>query len=71
MIELQVSGMNCGHCIKAVTTAIQQQAPGANVSIDLASGRVSIDNLDDEPALLEQLAAAIKAEGYSVSPVVG
>ena len=37
-----VTGMTCGHCEKAVTRAIQQLDPQAEVKIDLPSGKVEV-----------------------------
>ena len=59
----QVQGMTCGHCERAVTQAIQQVDPAATVQIDRASGQVQVQSA----APLEQLAAAIAEEGYTVA----
>ena len=34
MLELKVAGMTCGHCVKAVTEAVQSVAPQAVVAVD-------------------------------------
>lgn len=60
---LQVQGMTCGHCERAVTQAVQQVDPAAQVRIDRASGKVDIDST----AAREALAAAIAEEGYTVA----
>jgi len=39
-IALQVEGMSCGHCIRAVTNAIQGLDQAAKVEVDLAAKRV-------------------------------
>jgi copper chaperone len=39
-ITLQVEGMSCGHCIRAVTNAIQGLDQAAKVEVDLAAKRV-------------------------------
>ena len=39
-ITLTVQGMSCGHCVKAVTAAIQAKDPNAKVEVDLADGTV-------------------------------
>jgi copper chaperone len=39
-ITLQVEGMSCGHCIRAVTNAIQAMDQSAKVDVDLAAKRV-------------------------------
>jgi copper chaperone len=43
MLNLKVSGMTCGGCIKAVTKAIQSQDPQAKVEVDLASQMVNLE----------------------------
>jgi len=60
---LQVTGMTCGHCERAVTQAVQQIDPAATVRIDRAQNRVDIDSTQPR----EALAAAIAEEGYTVA----
>ena len=60
----EVQGMTCGHCERAVTSAIQQLDPQAQVRIDRAQNRVDVDS--SQPR--EALAAAIAEEGYQVTP---
>ena len=62
--QFDVQGMTCGHCERAVTSAIQQLDPQAQVRIDRAQNRVDVDS--SQPR--EALAAAIAAEGYQVAP---
>ena len=59
----EVQGMTCGHCERAVTQAVQQVDPDAQVRIDRASGQVVVDST----APREALAAAIAEEGYTVA----
>ena len=62
MVTLTVEGMTCGHCVRAVTQAIQAADPKATVAVDLASGKVAA-----ETALTrDQVAAAVVEEGYKV-----
>lgn len=58
-----VIGMTCGHCVRAVTTAITSRDAHAAVRVDLATGRVEVDS--DAPRAA--LAAAIAEEGYEVA----
>ena len=57
-----VTGMTCGHCEKAVTRAIKQLDPQAEISIDRAANQVVVQS--GQPR--EALAAAIVEEGYAV-----
>jgi copper chaperone len=61
MIEMTLPTMNCGHCVNAVTRAVQQVDPAAKVEVDLARKRVQIDSARDPAAF----AAALAAEGYA------
>ena len=38
IIELNISGMNCQHCVKAVTEAIRSVPGVESVEVDLARG---------------------------------
>ncbi|UJW80385.1 heavy-metal-associated domain-containing protein [Hydrogenophaga sp. SL48] len=60
---LTVQGMTCGHCEKAVTTAIKTLDPKAEVTIDRSQNRVEVQS--EQPR--EALAAAIREEGYAVT----
>ena len=42
MWRFQVDGMSCGHCEKAVRSAVQALQADAVVQVDLASGKVSV-----------------------------
>ena len=61
---LQVQGMTCGHCERAVTQAVQALDPAAEVRIDRAANRVDVASTQPRDAL----AAAIAEEGYEVAP---
>jgi copper chaperone len=58
-----VTGMTCGHCEKAVTRAILQADPQAQVQIDRTQNLVQIAS--EQPR--ETLAQAIAEEGYTVA----
>ena len=57
-----VTGMTCGHCEKAVTRALQQVDPQAQVQIDRLQNRVQVESTQSR----EALAQAIMEEGYAV-----
>ncbi|MDP1998442.1 MAG: heavy-metal-associated domain-containing protein [Rhodoferax sp.] len=59
-----VTGMTCGHCEKAVTRALKQVDPQAEVSIDRAADQVVVQSGQAR----ELLAKAIADEGYEVAP---
>ena len=60
MIELDVKNMTCGHCVRAVSGAVDSVDPAAKVQVDLARGRVFIDG--QRPAA--ELIDALQAAGY-------
>ncbi len=61
-VTLQVEGMSCGHCIRAVTKAITALDQAAKVEVDLAAKRVvaqtSLPRAD--------LVRAMEEEGFAV-----
>lgn len=58
-----VQGMTCGHCERAVTTAIKQLDPMAEVRIDRPQNRVEVTS--EQPR--DKIAEAIREEGYAVA----
>ena len=64
MISLQVKGMSCGHCARAVTEAIHEVDPAAQVEVDLPTGRVQVQSQADTA----RLSAAVSEAGYEVVP---
>lgn len=58
-----VTGMTCDHCEKAVTRAVKQADPQAEVTIDRAANRVEVQS--EQPR--ERLSQAIAEEGYTVA----
>ena len=57
-----VTGMTCGHCEKAVTRAIQDADPQAQVKIDRSQNKVDVESTQPR----DTLAKAIAEEGYAV-----
>jgi copper chaperone len=56
-----VEGMTCGHCVRAVTQAVQSQDPAASVKVDLAAKEVGVESR----LSAEQVISLITEEGYS------
>ncbi|BCS31953.1 copper chaperone [Luteitalea sp. TBR-22] len=61
---LKIDGMSCGHCVKAVTMALQD-LPGVQVR-DVTVGRAVID-ADDHVVTQEQIAQAIDEAGFTLA----
>ncbi|SEI52540.1 copper chaperone [Azotobacter beijerinckii] len=62
MQKFQVKGMSCGHCVRAVTQAVQALDAVAEVQVDLPTGEVRVAS----ELSAERLMAAIREEGYEV-----
>ncbi len=60
MPDFKVENMSCGHCVAAVTRAVQAADPSAQVRADLAAGRVAVTSALPP----EHLAEAIRSAGY-------
>ena len=63
MLTLNVTGMTCGHCVKAVTAAVRAVPGAGEVAVDLKHGTVSVQGSPDASAVR----AAIAEEGYDVA----
>lgn len=62
MQVFQVQGMSCGHCVRAITQALQAADAEAVVEVDLAAGEVRVASTLSP----EQISAVIADEGYEV-----
>lgn len=62
---LNVEGMSCEHCVRAVTQAVSGIAGVANVVVSLRDKTVSFEH-DPALATIETISAAITEEGYEV-----
>jgi copper chaperone len=63
MQTFNVQGMSCGHCVKAITQAVQARDPAADVQIDLGARTVQVQSSLPASTLIE----VIREEGYEVS----
>ncbi|WP_137820364.1 heavy-metal-associated domain-containing protein [Pseudomonas sp. 2FG] len=63
MQRFKVQGMSCGHCVRAITQALQARDPLAEVQVDLAVGEVRVASQLPVTEVLQ----AIQAEGYTVT----
>ncbi|MCU1730524.1 MULTISPECIES: heavy-metal-associated domain-containing protein [Pseudomonas] len=65
MQVFNVQGMTCGHCVKAVTNAVQREDATAQVTVDLAQKQVSVKS--ELPS--EQILELIREEGYEARAI--
>lgn len=63
MYQLQVENMSCGHCVGAVTKAVQAVDAAAKVEVDLGAKSVKIDSTTP----LAPLKSAIADAGFPVT----
>lgn len=63
MITFEIPNMSCGHCVRAITEAVQGVDAQAKVEAALPEHRVQVDS----QAPREQLVAALTEAGYAPS----
>lgn len=59
-----VTGMSCGHCVRAVADALSALPGVSAVAVDLAAGTAAVTGDADEAAVR----AALDEAGYAVAP---
>jgi copper chaperone len=60
LIQFNIPAMSCGHCVRAVTEAVQEVDPQAKVDIELDTKQVKVES----QAARERLADALTEAGY-------
>lgn len=63
-LKLEISGMSCGHCVKAVEKALAQVDGVTAENVAIGSATVS---LDPARTNTQQVTAAIEDAGYQVT----
>ncbi|RSK26678.1 copper chaperone [Bacillus sp. HMF5848] len=63
---LNVSGMTCGHCEKAVKTALSNLEGVASVNVSLQAGTVEVE-YDTAKVSVQSLKDAVEDQGYDVA----
>ena len=58
MLELDVTGMTCSHCVRAVTQAVRTLDPEADVQVDLPGRGVRVQGRSTADELIRVLGAA-------------
>jgi copper chaperone CopZ len=61
---LKVQGMSCGHCVTAVTQALEGVDGVQTAKVDLDAGRATVD-YDETVATPRALVGAVMDEGYT------
>ena len=61
---LKVSGMTCGHCVKAVTQALENVNGVRQAKVELGAGRATVE-YDENRTSPGVLAGVVTDEGYA------
>lgn len=65
MATIKISGMSCGHCVMAVTKALQKVAGIRNVQVSLDRGEATFD--EEGPVDPGAIREAVKKAGFDVA----
>ncbi|KAB2334827.1 copper chaperone CopZ [Cytobacillus depressus] len=65
-VTLNVTGMSCGHCVKAVEGSVGELAGVESVKVDLKNGTVDVEYRSNEVSL-DKIKEAIDDQGYDVN----
>ena len=60
MLEFDITTLSCGHCVRAVTEAVQELDPAAQVEVDLGTKHVRVQT----GAERDRVVAALVDAGY-------
>ncbi|RUL50814.1 copper chaperone CopZ [Lysinibacillus antri] len=64
-VTLNVKGMSCGHCVKAVEGSVGALAGVEQVKVNLEAGQVDVV-FDQDKVTVDQIKEAIDDQGYDV-----
>lgn len=62
---INVDGMACEHCVKAITNAVGALSGVTGVSVDLEAKTVTVDH-DPDQASVDKIKAEIEDQGYDI-----
>jgi copper chaperone len=65
-VTLNVQGMSCGHCVKAIEGSVGELKGVSTVKVDLESGKVDVEFQADK-VTLEAIKETIDDQGYDVA----
>ncbi|GAB4074542.1 copper chaperone CopZ [Barrientosiimonas marina] len=64
-IQLNVKGMDCGHCKTAVTNALEELDGVTSANVSVENGTADAE-YDDSKVTFDQMKEAIEDQGYDV-----
>ena len=65
MTTIQVTGMSCGHCVMAVTKALEKIAGVKNVKVSLEKGEATYD--EERPVDRSAVREAVRKAGFDLA----
>ncbi|MBT2758808.1 copper chaperone CopZ [Mesobacillus foraminis] len=65
-VTLNVKGMSCGHCVKAIEGSVGELKGVEKVSVDLENAKVSVQ-FDADAVSLNKIKETIDDQGYDVA----
>mmetsp|Transcript_21693 Transcript_21693/g.71762 ORF Transcript_21693/g.71762 Transcript_21693/m.71762 type:complete len:112 (+) Transcript_21693:33-368(+) len=68
---LRIGGMTCGHCVGAVTSALEGVAGVARADVDLERGLATVAAAPGASLALADLVDAVEASGFDASDAAG
>ncbi|MBT2654506.1 copper chaperone CopZ [Bacillus sp. ISL-18] len=64
-VTLNVQGMSCGHCVKAVEGSVGALKGISSVKVDLKDAKVDVE-FNNQEVSLDQIKETIEDQGYDV-----
>ena len=64
-VTLNVQGISCGHCVKAVEGSVGALKGISSVKVDLKAAKVDVE-FNDQEVSLNQIKETIEDQGYDV-----
>jgi copper chaperone len=64
-VQLNVQGMSCGHCVKAIEGSVGELKGVSNVKVHLETGKVDVE-YEANQVTLDTIKETIDDQGYDV-----
>lgn len=64
-VTLNVQGMSCGHCVKAIEGSVGELPGVSSVKVDLKAAKVDVE-YNNEVVEIEKIKETIEDQGYDV-----
>ncbi|MDG6221531.1 MAG: heavy-metal-associated domain-containing protein [Candidatus Thermoplasmatota archaeon] len=67
VVSLGVEGLTCGHCVMAVTKALEKVEGVKKAKVNLDKKKAEVVLSDQNPASTDELISAVKEAGYEAT----